>query len=60
MHMVITMSLDAEEEGRGGRIPGVLLSNRFVDATRVLVSEETVVLYVVDQFDKEDTDEAVS
>ena len=58
--MVITMPLDAEQEGRGGRIPGVLLRDRFVDATRVLVSEETVVLYVVDQFDKEDTDEAVS
>ena len=58
--MVITMSLDAEEKGRGGRIPRVLLSNRFVDATRVLVSEETVVLYVVDQFDKGDTYEAVS
>ena len=54
------MPLDAEQEGRGGRIPGVLLSDRFVDATRVLVSEETVVLYVVDQFDKENTDEAVA
>ena len=54
------MPLDAEKQRRGGRIPGVLLSNRFVDATRVLVSEETVVLYVVDQFDKEDTDEAVA
>ena len=60
MHMVITMPLDAEKQRRGGRIPGVLLSNRFVDASRVLVSEETVVLYVVDQFDKEDTDEAVA
>ena len=60
MHMVITMPLDAEKQRRGGRIPGVLLSDRFVDATRVLVSEETVVLYVVDQFDKEDTDEAVA
>ena len=58
--MVITMPLDAEKQRRGGRIPGVLLSDRFVDATRVLVSEETVVLYVVDQFDKEDTDEAVA
>ena len=60
MHMVITMPLDAEKQRRGGRIPGGLLSNRFVDASRVLVSEETVVLYVVDQFDKEDTDEAVA
>ena len=60
MHMVITMPLDAEKQRRGGRIPGVLLGNRFVDATRVPVSEETVVLYVVDQFDKEDTDEAVA
>lgn len=60
MHMVITMPLDAEKQRRGGRIPGVLLSDRFVDASRVLVSEETVVLYVVDQFDKEDTDEAVA
>ena len=58
--MVITMPLDAEKQRRGGRIPGVLLSNRFVDASWVLVSEETVVLYVVDQFDKEDTDEAVA
>ena len=58
--MVITMPLDAEKQRRGGRIPGVLLSDRFVDASRVLVSEETVVLYVVDQFDKEDTDEAVA
>jgi len=60
VHVVVTVSLNTEKKGRGGRIPGVTLRDWLVEATGILTTPQTVVLYIVDQLDEVHSDEAIS
>jgi len=59
VHVVVGVSLDSEKEVRGCSVPAMLLINRFVYSTGVLLAQQAVVLSVVDKLDEEDADASV-
>lgn len=60
MHMVVAVALDPEQKWGRSRVPRVLLCDRLVDASCILLAQKAVVLGVVDQLDEEYADEAVA
>lgn len=59
MHVMVGVPLNSKQQLRRCSVPGVKLVDGLVDTSCILLSEQAVVLGVVDELDAEDPDKGI-